>query len=466
MSLEINLVKLGEYPNDGTGDDLRTAFEKSNGNFTSLKENVILSAVNVGTGAPVWLDKTGNDLRFRSIKSQDSNLTLSFDSNEIILKVKDFLLKVEDDISPALGGNLNLNEFEINGAGDIDISGVIIAHGFEGVLIGNVFGDVFGGLFGNVNGNVTGQVSDVSNHRLESLANVSSETAILGDALIWDGLHWSPSTVITSAASELDELNDVEITAPTSGQVIQYNGSVWTNTNLEINPNSYDFGLLSTIRSPFDLLFQFTSVDFGSLSYPSSVNFDLGTLGGVTPPLTPTYQLSASSLSVIEGSVLTITLTTTNVSNGTVIPYTITGVTSTDINGASLSGSFIVLNNLASLTLPITADLSIEEETLTLTLLGVTPLKSISITITDFEMPEVFDGGVPSTISFDINLDGGVPATTIIDFIANGGVVISQGLIESTIGGGTPFDSPTAILDGESPSILVTVIVDGGELVN
>lgn len=40
MSLQNpNLINLGEYANDGTGDDLRTAFAKVNSNFTDIKNN-------------------------------------------------------------------------------------------------------------------------------------------------------------------------------------------------------------------------------------------------------------------------------------------------------------------------------------------------------------------------------------------------------------------------------------------
>jgi subtilisin family serine protease len=95
-----------------------------------------------------------------------------------------------------------------------------------------------------------------------------------------------------------------------------------------------------------------------------------------------TYALSTSSASVNEGSSLTITLTTTNVANGTTVPYTITGVNSADIGGASLTGNFIVNNNSATVTFAITADATTEgAETFLMTLnsLGVT----LSVTVND-----------------------------------------------------------------------------------
>lgn len=442
MALEINLVNLGTYPNDGSGDDLRTAFEKSNANFASLEDNIVLSAVNLGTGAPLWLDKLGNDLRFRTLKSLNENLSISYDSNEIILQINNFLDSVEQDTSPSLGGNLDLNGFEINGSGNIDISGVIIADGFEGVLLGNVFGDVFGSVFGNLTGNVTGQVSDISNHNLEGLGNVSTETPSIDSVLSWNGTFWKPSAVVNkivaganitvtpsegtgevvidaaaAGAASLDELTDVEITNPASGQVLQYNGTSWVNSTASFDNNAYDFGLLSGVRSQFDLIFQFTPIDFGSINLPSTVSLDLGQISG------PTYQLVSDKASVVEGDSVTISLITNNVVNGTVLPYVITGVSTQDINGTSLTGSFVVLNNSASLTIPITTDALVENESLTLTLVGITPEVSVSVNIIDAGpiLPALLDGGSPSDIS-------------------------------------------TVIADGEGPNTPVTVIMDGGEL--
>lgn len=68
--------------------------------------------------------------------------------------------------------------------------------------------------------------------------------------------------------------------------------------------------------------------------------------------LTPTFSLTRSAASVIEGNSFIITLTTTNVANGTVIPYTITGIQTDDID-IPLTGSFTVQNNTASLTVNV-----------------------------------------------------------------------------------------------------------------
>ena len=93
-----------------------------------------------------------------------------------------------------------------------------------------------------------------------------------------------------------------------------------------------------------------------------------------------TYTLSSTSASVNEGSSVTISLTTTNTADATVIPYTITGISSADIAGASLTGNFVISSNSASLTLSITADATTEGvETLLLSLNALSVTQSVTI---------------------------------------------------------------------------------------
>ena len=84
----------------------------------------------------------------------------------------------------------------------------------------------------------------------------------------------------------------------------------------------------------------------------------------------PTYALSSSASSISEGQSFTITLDTQNVANGTNVPYTITGVTSADIGGVSLTGTLTVQSNSAQITYNVSADVTTEgAETFTFSLL-------------------------------------------------------------------------------------------------
>ena len=69
--------------------------------------------------------------------------------------------------------------------------------------------------------------------------------------------------------------------------------------------------------------------------------------------------LGTNKATVDEGSTVTITLTTANVSAGTTVAYTITGVSSADLNAASLTGNFVT-GTTDSISLIVAADASTE----------------------------------------------------------------------------------------------------------
>lgn len=145
--------------------------------------------------------------------------------------------------------------------------------------------------------------------------------------------------------------------------------------------------------------------------------------GGTTPPSSPTYALTRSSATVSEGASVTITLTTTNVSNGTSVPYTITGtgITAADLGLVSLTGSFTVNSNTASLVINIDNDFTTEgTETFTVTLNSISPAVTVSVSITD-SSTSVIDGGSPGSTSFDVILDGGTPSTSSFSVVIDGG---------------------------------------------
>jgi len=118
--MPIQRIEIGGYANDGTGDDLRTAFNKVNANFTLLDSDAqINDGVNLGTGVAVLKGKTSTILQFKSLTSTDTSVTLTATDNTVNLKANTRLI---EDITPALGGNLNLNNRNIIGAGDVKAS--------------------------------------------------------------------------------------------------------------------------------------------------------------------------------------------------------------------------------------------------------------------------------------------------------------------------------------------------------
>ena len=178
--MTIQLVNLGTYANDGAGDDLRTAFTKVNSNFAELDTLTIVGGTNLGSGSPVFGSivadaGTGNKLSFRSI-SAGANIVVSNDSNTISITTT-------GTITANLTGNV------------------------AGNVTGNLTGNVTGNVTGNLTGNVAGKVSDISNHKLSALADVSDVTPLTGQTLrynlgIWEFTNLS-SDMISEGSSNL-----------------------------------------------------------------------------------------------------------------------------------------------------------------------------------------------------------------------------------------------------------------------
>ena len=130
-TITLQQINLGGYANDGTGDDLRTAFAKVIANFDVLK-----------TAIPSSL-------------SEDTN--------------------------PSLGGNLNLNGKDLFSNDDVTLT---LPAGKKFEVTGNIKAPL-----------LEGQVSDITNHSLDDLSDVIVGTPTSGQSLVYDGDHWVPGAV-------------------------------------------------------------------------------------------------------------------------------------------------------------------------------------------------------------------------------------------------------------------------------
>jgi hypothetical protein len=120
------LLNIGTYANDGTGDDLRTAFIKIKDTLTLINSNLgAMDAASLGTGASVVAtpSKVDNVLKFKSITGT-SGITVTNTANTVNIAGT---FQVISDTSPQLGGNLNIGTHNIVGSGDVQTT----VHGID-----------------------------------------------------------------------------------------------------------------------------------------------------------------------------------------------------------------------------------------------------------------------------------------------------------------------------------------------
>jgi len=89
--MAIKKINVGNAVNDGSGDDLRSAFVKVNENFDDLNNRQDNIATNVGTGVGLFKEKVGSDLRFKSIVAGDG-ISLTNNNNTVTITNSDHAL--------------------------------------------------------------------------------------------------------------------------------------------------------------------------------------------------------------------------------------------------------------------------------------------------------------------------------------------------------------------------------------
>ena len=83
--MTIQTINIGNVVNDGLGDDLRTAFQKVNANFSDLSAQLTITASNVNdTGVGVFKEKVGAELRFKKLVSGTKMLLTDTDTSIVV----------------------------------------------------------------------------------------------------------------------------------------------------------------------------------------------------------------------------------------------------------------------------------------------------------------------------------------------------------------------------------------------
>jgi hypothetical protein len=119
--MSIQTINIGGYANDGTGDDLRTAFLKVNANFAEIgTTSGVANAENIGTGVGIFSQRSPTDpiLEFKTLTSDDDSVEITTTSTTVNLKN---LSRIENDpnptvVAPVLGSLDEItNPFNLNG---------------------------------------------------------------------------------------------------------------------------------------------------------------------------------------------------------------------------------------------------------------------------------------------------------------------------------------------------------------
>ena len=217
----------------------------------------------------------------------------------------------------------------------------------------------------------SGFIGIASSVKVDTLANQGSATAGKDYLVVDDILGFSPNEiektieVQTLVDNESDD-NEVfyvklKLNSPEGNDVKTiFNKNIGVGTIVERD-----------LKQPYDpfrpnLVDPFADID----ETPDVDGFPTGD-GDADP--NPTFNVVANRKTVSEGEFIIYTVTTTNIPNGSILYYILTGdnITPSDIVGNKLNGEFVIQDNEAKITVGISDDKQIEdEETLTFTLNG------------------------------------------------------------------------------------------------
>lgn len=180
----------------------------------------------------------------------------------------------------------------------------------------------------------------------------------------------------------------------------------------------------------------------------------------------PTYSLSSNYSTVNEGTIITVTLTTTLLTNGSSVPWTITGISAADLVSGGLTGNFVVQNNSASASFTIKNDTLTEgTETFLLTLTGLST--SVSVTINDTSITPGYSWATPGTVnegstgSLIFNYSG-APSKTITFSIVYGTNVSSADVTLYNTSHTTPASNSAGTVS-VGYSVIADALTEGSE---
>ena len=238
--MALKTINLGAQANDGTGDDLREAFEKVIFNFNDLdsRSPEATTVTNLGSGEGIFSNITNADIRLKSIVAGD-NVTLVADGNSIRVDV-----------------NAGVTQFDVEGDQG---SYTITEGGTISIVGGRLTRTERSGNSLQIESEALGSISDDLNPSLSNTLNANGHN-------------------ITSVGT----VNASQFQGPLNGNVT---GLVHGIDIRDINTyretqNSWDFGSIGArnITNIFDWVFLTYDVNLGTIITPTPLNLNAGTI--------------------------------------------------------------------------------------------------------------------------------------------------------------------------------------------
>tara|TARA_B110000495_G_scaffold163386_1_gene148632 strand:+ start:298 stop:1002 length:705 start_codon:yes stop_codon:yes gene_type:complete len=233
--MTVQTINIGTLANDGSGDDLREAFIKTNQNFADLdlrspENTTVTNLGNVGEG--LYYQKAGAELQFKKLV-QGANITLTSSTNGVTIN--------------ALGGLQQLNVVSDSGSIQLADGQTLNIQGGTGAntsLSGNI-----------LTVNTTTELSTDASPVLTANLDAGGNNLTNGGTITASSFNGTFNGNITGLVHGID----IRLMAP--------------------NTAGFNFGSFDgTISSLIDWLIAQIDIDFGSYLIPDSRGFDAGTI--------------------------------------------------------------------------------------------------------------------------------------------------------------------------------------------
>jgi hypothetical protein len=228
-------------------------------------------------------------------------------------------------------------------------TGTSFPYTLSGVSNADVLGDVLSGsTVINSSGMATISVSLLNDALTEGAETLTFTAAGASASTTVNDTSRAPTYTLAASSASVDEGATATFTLSTTNVAIGTSVPYILSgvSNADVLGGSLIGSVVIDSSGQGKILVELLNDSFSEGSETLTVNAKSATSSSIVNDTSRSlfYSLSVTSPAVNEGSSVTFTLTTTNVASGTVIPYTLSGISAADVSNGSLNGS-LVLNS-------------------------------------------------------------------------------------------------------------------------